>query len=67
MTPVKPQDPNSRSSASAEDLDQPTLSQDAADAELARIDAWTRESFAYGGRQQSQRDSSFGYKETKQR
>lgn len=61
--PVKaPVDTSSRASASAEDGDNHLLGQAAADAESARIDAWTSASFA-PGRNQAQRDPSYGYKE----
>lgn len=63
--PVKPQDPNSRASASAEDLDESLRGQAAAQAEADRIDQWTKPTFAQGGRQQLQQDESYGYKERK--
>lgn len=63
--PVKPQDPNDRASASAEDLDNHLRGQDAAQAEADRIASWTKPSFANAGRQQSQNDPSFGYRERK--
>ena len=63
--PVKPQDNNSRASASAEDLDDSLRSQTAAQAEADRIESWTKPTFAGAGRQQSQNDPSFGYRERK--
>ena len=61
--PVKPPDPNSRASASAEDADNHLTGQNAAEAEQARIESWTKPNFANGGRQQLQMDESFGRKE----
>jgi hypothetical protein len=63
--PLKPQDPNGRASASAEDLDESLRGQDAAQAETDRIESWTKPNFAGAGRQQSQTDPSFGYRERK--
>jgi hypothetical protein len=63
--PVKPQDPNSRASASAEDMDEHLRGQDAAQNEADRIAEWTKPRFANGGRQQAAIDPSFGYKERK--
>jgi len=59
----KPQDPNSRSSASAVDADSTAEAQAAAQAEADRIDVWTKPSFGGGGRQQLQKDASFGQPE----
>lgn len=61
--PVKPQDPNDRASASAEDLDNHLRGQDAADAEAQRIEAWTKPTFAGSPRHQLQKDTSFGRRE----
>ena len=63
--PLKPQDPNSRASASAEDLDDSLRAQDAVNAESQRIEQWSKPTFAQGGRHQSQADPSFGYRERK--
>ena len=54
---------NNRPSASAEDADQHLQGQAAADAESALIDSWTKPSFGGGGRQQLQKDASFGQPE----
>ena len=61
--PVKPQDPNSRTSASAVDADSTAEAQAAAQAESDLIDSWTKPSFGGGGRQQLQKDASFGQPE----
>jgi hypothetical protein len=65
MSPVKPQDPNTRASASAEDLDDILKGQSAADAEAKLIQSWTSQDFAGGGRQQLQNDASFGSNQRK--
>jgi len=66
--PLKPPvDMNSRESASAVDADDHLKAQRAADAATADIEKWEKESFAQGGRQQLQRDESYGYKETRQK
>jgi hypothetical protein len=61
--PNKPISNYSGASASAVDADNHAKGQDAADAELSRIESWTQPNFAGGGRQQLQRDESFGYRE----
>lgn len=63
--PVKPQDPNSRTSASAVDADSHLRGESAAQAEADRIASWSKPEFAQGGRQQAQHDPSFGYRERK--
>jgi hypothetical protein len=61
--PVKPPlDTNARGSASAVDADSPLRSQDAAEAEEARINQWTKPG---PGRHESQKDGSFGFRERK--
>ena len=58
--PNKPLSNYSGPSASAVDADDHAKGQDAADKELDRIESWTQPNFAGGGRQQLQRDESFG-------
>jgi len=52
-----------RPSASAEDADSSIQADNAAQAESDLIDSWTKPSFGGAGRQQLQRDESFGYSE----
>lgn len=61
--PNKPISNYSGPSASAVDADDHVKGQNAADAELSRIENWTQPNFAGGGRQQLQQDASFGYRE----
>jgi len=65
--PVKPQDPNSRSSASAVDADSTAEAAKAAQAEIDRYEERDKHSFGGAGRQQLQNDPSWGYKERKPR
>ena len=54
-------------SASAVDADDHMKGQNAADAETDNINQWSQPNFGQGGRQQSQLDGSYGYKERKPR
>ena len=63
--PVRIPDENDRASASAVDADSTMQADAAAQAEADRIEAWTKPTFAQGGRQQLQRDESYGHKERK--
>jgi hypothetical protein len=65
--PIKPTNNYSGGSASAEDGDQHLKGQDAASAELDRIESWTNPKFGGGGQQQAQLDNSYPYKERKPR
>ena len=63
--PNKPISNYSGPSISSVDADDHAKGQDAANAELNRIESWTKPSFGGGGRQQLQQDESFGRPEKK--
>jgi hypothetical protein len=65
--PNKPISDYSGPSASAVDADNHVKGADAADAEMQKIENWSKPSFAGGGRHQSQLDPEFGFKERKPR